>query len=105
MDPAATLSAPSAASILTTAGVQDGLLAVHGVLKASVFVTPFQAMFQVPNNLLLTLMKGDEPVEAIEQGTNLGLFVDAWHAYLAEKQLVKEEVEPNATLLQSFYLL
>ena len=50
-------------------------------------------------------MKGDEVVEAIEQGTNLGLFADARHAYLAEKQLVKEEVEPNATLLQSFYLL
>lgn len=48
---------------------------------------------------MLTLMKGDEAVEAIEQGTNLGLFVDARHAYLAEKQLVKEEVEPNATLL------
>lgn len=55
--------------------------------------------------LPISLMKGDEVVEAIEQGTNLGLFADARHAYLAEKQLVKEEVEPNATLLQSFYLL
>lgn len=62
MDPAATLSAPSAASILTTLGVRDGLLAVRGVLKASEFVTLFQVPLRVPNNLLLTLMKGDEGI-------------------------------------------
>lgn len=51
-----------------------------------------------------TLMKGDEIVEAIEQDTDLGLFFGARHAYLTEKQLVEEEVESNAALLQGFYL-
>ena len=73
MDPAATLSAPSAASILATVGVQDGLLAVRGVMKASGFVTPFQAPFRLPNNLLLTLMKGDEVVEFVEHLPNNNL--------------------------------
>lgn len=54
--------------------------------------------------ILLTLMKGDEGVEAIEQDTDLDLFFDARHAYLTEKQLVEEEVESNAALLQGFYL-
>lgn len=49
-------------------------------------------------------MKGDEGVEAIEQDTDLDLFFDARHAYLTEKQLVEEEVESNAALLQGFYL-
>ena len=62
-DSATALSAPS---VLDTADVQDGLLAAGGVLKASGFVTSFQAPFRVPNNLLLTLMKGDEVVEARE---------------------------------------
>ena len=49
-------------------------------------------------------MKGDEVVEMVEQDTYLGLFFDARHAYLTEKQLVEEEVESNAALLQGFYL-
>lgn len=75
----ATLSAPSAASILATVGVQGGLLAVPRVrlIKQVLHDQPVSGL-RAFDTTLLTLMKGDEVVEALELISNLMLLLAAF---------------------------
>lgn len=50
-------------------------------------------------------MKGDEVIELIKLHSDASLLLYRWHVNLTLQQLVKEEIEPHATLLKHLDLL
>ena len=67
--------------------------------------TPFRehlvehGFFQYAELVILTLMKGDERVQTVEERADSTLFFSTRHMNFALQELVKKEVESNPTFL------